>query len=317
MRRKWIAIFAVLSALFLSGLPVQAAESAGAGNVPQTTVQAAARQPLGEQVQAWANALSNQAPFQAWKTATSVILPLGPGTHGWLVTFNAGGKPVGYMIVNAKEDGGYQLGEYGAGQYPAFNAATMYNALIRQGLVDDYAAIAKKPLHLERLYLSPMTAAWKWTTSGGEIYYLDPWTGEALPIDDSTWAQQSKATSAAFASGQASAQSSTSVSKAKPMFARLTAARTNHSFDPFERMPWLTNAPLSQGQLQRLPAMLDGHTEIRYTAELYEQTVLFVLPAIGYHRWDDGRLFVAFDQSVPGTRYIPLDALKSEGHFFK
>lgn len=298
-------IAAVLSALLLTTLSPQAA-SASTASVPTASVQAVDA-PLQQHVHNWAEALSNQPAFKAWKTAATTIVPLGPGTHGWLATFTAAGKPVGYMIVNARPEGGYALGEYGAGSHPAFDPNTMYNALLRQGLIGSYSEIAKKPLHLERLYLSPMLAAWKWTAPNAETYYLDAWTGEALPITDSAWSAQTVSRKPEAWSGE----------KPKAELSKLAAAKTNQSFDPFERMPWLNQAPLSNQQVAKLTGMLDKLAQIRYTAELFKSSVLYVLPAVGYHRWNNDKLFVAFEQSFPGTRYIPIEALNREGRFYR
>ncbi|NBD26304.1 hypothetical protein [Paenibacillus glycinis] len=296
--KKWTAILAALSVMLIVSAPMRAA----AASVPDAAQTADA--PLQQHVRTWTDALSKQPAFSAWNGASRSISPLGPGTHGWLVTFAHDGKPVGYMIVNATPEGGYQLGEYGAGRHPAFDPDTMYNALIRQGLIGGYDEIAKKPLRLERLYFSPMLAAWKWTAASGETYYLDAWTGEALPIDEQAWLEQTKRPVPADFAGT-------------PEISKLTAAKTNRTFDPFERLPWLTNAPLSAEQLKGLTGMLDKLAQVRYTAELFRSTVLYVLPAVGYHDWNDGRLYVAFEQSFPGTRYIPFEALSREGHFYK
>ncbi|QHT61947.1 hypothetical protein GXP70_19480 [Paenibacillus lycopersici] len=314
--RQWTAITAVaITAMLVTGNPVQASSAAAnAASVPKAAVpmgnEHAAGAELQQHIQAWADQLAKQPAFQAWKSAAKTVSPLGPGTHGWLVTFTAAGKPAGYMIVNATPEGGYQLGEYGVGSHPAFDPNTMYNALIRQGLIENYSEIAKKPLHLERLYHSPMLAAWKWKTAAGETYFLDAWTGEALPVTEEDWLAQTKLLDTAKST-------TTNKTTALPGPYTLDAVRTNQAFDPYERMPWLTNAPLSRSQLAGLTEMLDKLSQIRYTAELFNSTVLYVLPAVGYHRWNDSRLFVAFDQSFPGTRYISFDHLNREGRFYR
>ncbi|SFI27839.1 hypothetical protein SAMN02799624_00070 [Paenibacillus sp. UNC496MF] len=304
---KWTAMFAAVLAAMLAlgaGFPGRAASAAPAASAASAPAESALRQ----HVRTWTDALSKQPAFRSWTSAERTIAPLGPGTHGWLVTFAAAGKPVGYMIVNATPEGGYRLGEYGVGAHPAFYPVTLYNALIRQGLVGSYAEIAKKPLRLERLYLSPVLAAWKWSAAGGETYYLDAWTGEAMPVDDAAWQKQSKRTPGTV---------TTAGSSGAPQPSKLTAVRSNRAFDPFERMPWLTSSPLSAKQVQGLAGMLDKLQQIRYTAELFNASVLQVLPAVGYHGWNGGPLYVAFDQAFPGTRYVPVDALDREGHFYR
>ena len=97
---------------------------------------------LEQQVQAWANILVKQPPFQSWKSA-SKDTPIGPGMHGWLVTFQVNHKPVGYMIVNATENGGFSLSEYGVGDHPAYDPNTLYQSMIRQGYFKSAAARIK------------------------------------------------------------------------------------------------------------------------------------------------------------------------------
>ncbi len=294
-----------LCAFMLTGLPLHAAAM-----VPPI-VKLDDPSKLMLQVNIWTDALAKQPSFKRWKTADTSFVPLGPGTHSWLVTFTVQRKPIGYMIVHAKNDDGYTLGEYGVGEHPAFDAAVMYNALIRQGLMQSYAEIAKKPLRLERLYVSPVLAAWKWTAGSGEIYYLDAWTGEALPVSEKSWIKQADADQ--FAAARLTSQSA---GAASPVLNRLSAVHASAAFDPYERLPWLTDKPLAQEKVNRLPELLGHDGQIRFIAELFQSTVLYVFPAVGYHKWNGQSLFVAFDQTFEGTRYIPLQTLNQTGRFY-
>lgn len=304
----------LVSAFFLMANEASASASAVMNSV---LVPAQVKSKLEQQVKLWSDALSNQPQFETWKKATPVIVPIGPGTHGWLVTFLLNRKPVGYMIVNATENGGFELGEYGAGDRPAFDPNTLYRSLIRQGLITSFAEAVKKPLHLERLYLSPVLAVWRWTTAAGETYYLDAWNGEALPVNDKMWDEQVAASSA----------SAKRISQTETL-ATVSQVRANPCFDPYERMPWLTRSPLSFDQVRlHLPEYLDHKTQIRYTAELFRKTVLFVYPAIGYHRWNSGlsenanygssasSVFLEMDDE--GSRFIPMTTLNALGHFYR
>ncbi|AZN42162.1 hypothetical protein [Paenibacillus albus] len=300
--RRLILILALLvSAFFLMNNEVSAAAAAASSSAIHAP--AVVKSKLEQQVSAWSDTLSKQKGFEAWKYATPVIVPIGPGTHGWLVTFQLNHEPVGYMIVNATANGGFALGEYGAGNHPAFDPNTLYRSLIRQGLITSFAEAIKKPLHLERLYLSPVLAVWKWTTAAGETYYLDAWTAEALPITNKMWDEQSAAVSA-------------KLNQQAPTLTTVSEVRTNDCFDPYERMPWLTKAPLSYDQVRlHLPEYLDQLSQIRYTAELYRQTVLFVFPAIGYHKWNSSSIFIEVDYE--GSRYIPMATMNTLGHFYR
>ncbi|MCQ6563131.1 hypothetical protein [Paenibacillus mendelii] len=296
MRRKWVPLYAALLLIHMvagnhssSAAGTSSTETGGAGTA------------LTAQVQQWVNSLSAQPEFQAWKTARSTIVPIGPGQHGWLVTFRANQQPVGYMIVNALEEGGFALGEYGAGSHPIFDPNTLYQAMVRQELISSYSDIIKKPLKLERMYVHPLLAVWKWSAPSGETHYLDAWTGDVLPINDKQW--------------QSGMKQITSESPAIDTPLRLSVSHMNRSFDPYERMPWLTQTPLSGNQVKQLSSLLDRKAQIRFTAELFDKNVLFVWPAIGYHQWNDETLFVAFEQL--GTRYLPMNALSADGSFYK
>jgi len=263
-------------------------------------------QPSSEQIKQWVEAIAGQPEFRSWQGAVTSIAPIGPGQHGWLVTVYVKKQPVGYLIVNAKEDGGYALGEYGAGSHPLFDPNTLYQSLIRQNLIPSYEYATKKPLKLERLYAHPLLAVWRWQASDGQTHYLDGWTGESLPIDDKIW-------QAAVQQLQANPAKTNHL----PLLGGTSATRISKalalpSFDVYERMPWLTGSPLTQ--LAGLTTLMERKQNIRYTAELYDGSVLFVWPAIGYQRWDTSDLFIAFEQN--GSRYIALPSLTDNGHFF-
>ncbi|WP_308634590.1 hypothetical protein [Paenibacillus silvisoli] len=299
--RRWISFFALVALVLMAGTNAVSAAAVTSSAAPQGHASK-----LQQQVDAWAGTLAAQPQFKSWKKATSSIVPLGPGTHSWLVTFRINRQPVGYMIVHATTEGGFMLGEYGTGAHPAFDPNTLYRSMVRQGMFTSFAEAIKKPLHLERLYVSPVLAVWKYKEAGGETYYLDAWTGEALPISDRLWQEQVSA----LHTGSDSAAS-------VPVLSKLSNAKANKAFDPYERMPWLTKSPLTKEQLGRLPNLLDQRSQIRFTAELFHETVLFVYPAVGYHRWNDNSLFIALDSSgTLCTRYVPMEALKQEGRFY-
>ncbi|CAH1206730.1 hypothetical protein PAECIP111893_02596 [Paenibacillus plantiphilus] len=297
--RKWVVLYTAVVMLITSSQTTAAAQGGTGG----PTLKTEARTALQQQVQIWQQSLSKQPLFESWQDANPNIVPIGPGLHGWLVTLRLDNKPVGYMIIHATQDGGFALGEYGVGDRPAFDPNTLYESLVRQGFYETYADAASRKLKLERNYIHPLQAVWKWTAPEGDIYYLDAWTAEMLPIDEQQWQQQTSKLNKPLIQDNAS------------LIKQLSAARTNRAFDPYERMPWLTKSPLTADQMKQLPLLLDRKTEIRFTAELYDESVLFVWPAVGYHQWDHNNLFVAFDQL--GTRYVPLDTLSSDGRFYR
>lgn len=271
--------------------------------VAESLIQTSRRQELERAVREWAKALSAQKPFAEWKQASPSIEALGPGTHGWLVTMRlASGKPVGYMVVYATEDGTYRLGEYGAGSQPLFDAATLSRTLIANGLISGSTAAFKA----EKLYLHPFAAVWK-VHVNEETYWLDAKTGEMLPLDDEQWDMLE----------QASSNAGSSPSQAQPNDqGTIAAIRLNAAFDPFERLSWLMNEkPFSVQDEASLSRWLDQNKQLRFTTEPFGDRMRYVLAVIGYERWSDGRIDVALDNE--GVRFIPLTALRAAGLFYK
>lgn len=303
--RKWIPFYAAILVMLLGGGGILSAaavpESQSSNQISNGAPQSSE---LRRQAGQWIQTIAKQNGFQEWLSAKVDITPIGPGQHGWLVTLRGDNAlPVGYLIIHAKENGGFLLGEYGAGRHPAFDPNTLYTSMVHQGLVASYAEATKRPLKLERLYVHPLLAVWKWTSPDGQVHYLDAWTAEELPINESQWkraAQKLRAES--VGSGIALASS------------RIRTSRTNEVFDAYERMPWLTKQPIAKPTSDRIVSLLDQQRQIRFTTELYDKKVLFVLPAVGFHRWDDQSLFIAFDQY--GSRFVPMSAIQAEGLFF-
>jgi len=306
---KRIPLYTLLLVVILVTIQISSsAEADGAEQSAATSGKnlAPLSHPSPEQIKQWVQTIAEQPEFRSWQGAITSLVPIGPGQHGWLVTVYVKKQPVGYLIVNAKEDGGYTLGEYGAGSHPLFDPNTLYKSLIRQNLIPSYEYATKKPLKLERLYAHPLLAVWRWQAPNGETHYLDGWTGESLPINDKIW----QAAAAQLQAGSSKKNDLPSLGGTTATHISKTLALP--SFDVYERMPWLTGSPLTQ--LASLTTLLERKQNIRYTAELYDGSVLFVWPAIGYQRWDTSDLFIAFEQN--GSRYISLPSLTDNGHFF-
>lgn len=275
---------------------------------PKLGTPAPAKQ-LDSAVQGWIGALSQEKPFAEWKHATHSTEALGPGTHGWLVTMRlANGRPVGYMVVYAAADGTYQLGEYGAGPQPLFDAAALSRSLVANGLISGSTPAFKA----EKLYLHPFAAVWR-VQVDGQTYWLDAKTDEMLPLDDERWdmlVQQSSEGAAASATPAPPAL-------AKPGGkATVAAIRINASFDPFERLSWLMNEkPFSVQNEAALLQWLQKSKQLRYISEPFGDRMLYALAVIGYERWSGGRIDVALDNE--GVRFIPLATLREAGLFYK
>ncbi|CAM3802061.1 hypothetical protein COLU111180_08925 [Cohnella lubricantis] len=291
---------------FVLSAAVLNAESASAASKP---VAAPARE-LESAVNGWIAALSAQKPFAEWKQASPTIEALGPGTHGWLVTLRlAEGRPVGYLVVYAAEDGTYRLGEYGAGSQPLFDAAALGRSLVANGLISSSTPAFKA----EKLYLHPFAAVWK-VQANGQTYWLDAKTDEVLPLDDGQWDTLVQAAQAS----PPDPQQSISAKQDRQTKAKIIAEayRLNPPFDPFERLPWLMNEkPFSVKNEQSLLRWLEQDKQLRYVSEPFGDRMLYALAVIGYERWSNGRIDVALDNE--GVRFVPLTALRAAGLFYK
>lgn len=264
------------------------------------------REALEKHIRAWVDALSAQEPFRAWKDARPRVEPLGPGTHGWLVTLTERRtrQPVGYLVVYADPDadGGFRLGEYGTGTAPLFGEPVLRRSLRANGYLPpsgEYAAV--------RAYRHPFAAAWK-VRIGGETYWMDAKTGEELPLDDRAWAQTAEADRDRI--GRPDGIPSVSPGE------KVTAVHLNDVFDPYERLPWLTGeAALSADPAAPLLKRLETGLPVRFVSEPFGGLMLYALPVIGYVAWSGGRVDLVFDQN--GPRVVPLDTMRRLGNFYK
>ena len=284
-------IFTLLAAAMLAA---SSAASAAASN-PLTPALAAPtqREALQAQIAAWAQGLASAPGFESFGLAEIELMPLGPGTHGWLALLKsrADAKVVGYMVVHAQASGGYQLSEYGIGEYPLFAEQTLREGLNRLELI---ARHDKKPLRVERLYPNAMLAAWRISDPDApraDAIYLDAKTGEQLPIDDSDWAAQLNALEPAEAI------------VSQQLISIVSTVVAEEPLDPYARMPWLTRQPLTMRGPADAAAKLQAGAELRVVSEWFHEQYLHVLPLAAVQQWNDGTAYAAVDQE--GLRFLP------------
>ncbi len=123
--------------------------------------------------------------FEAWQGAITRVYPLGPGVHGWIVHISKDGKDAGYMVINAREDGTFELAEYGTGEHPLFSLITLYQSLMQQAIIPStvtYAQFASF-YKAERWYKDAFHALWKLQLDGKNLIF-DAKTAEQLPLQD-------------------------------------------------------------------------------------------------------------------------------------
>ncbi|WEK55487.1 MAG: hypothetical protein P0Y55_05370 [Candidatus Cohnella colombiensis] len=284
----------ILALLLVALLPFSAS-NADAAVIPDQEHQLTK---LEQQVQQWATALSKQKAFALWQTSDPQIEALGPGTHSWLVLFTNEGQNVGYMVVNAVTDGSFQLGEYGVGPYPLFSSEQLDQSLRVNGLLTE---LHQKPTSVTKLYVHPLAAAWQ-VTIGKETYWLDAKTAEILPINEQT--------------SKLYFPKIMTLPDKLPASKRTQQLKLNPSFDPYERLPWLTKeAPFATKDALKLQKHLNKRQHLRYISEPFGDAMLYALSIVGYQVWNQGRIDLAIDMN--GHRFIPLVTLQQYGRFYR
>jgi len=268
---------------------------------------------LTNQVQAWIDELAKQPPFAAWSGAEFTIEALGPGTHAWYVVISAGGRPVGYMIVNAKENGGYELGEYGTGKRPLFDMETLRLSLARQGVISEGSDGKLTGYQASRLYANGLFAVWRIVTADREVLYADAATGDILPATERQWSRAAASVQRAEAPFPASAGVRSHIYK----------VHSRQSFDVYAELPWLASPPLKVNYANQLLKPIVSETPIRFVADLYDHTATFMWGIVGYQQWSNDAVYLALEEPDPEgsglvhVRYMSLSSLYPFGLFYR
>ncbi len=312
-RKKHTRIIAasIAASLMLSLMaPYVSAEADSSDDLPVSApIYALSETPLESQAKEWIGALAEEggktSPFAAWKNATLETSPIGPGTHSWIVLVKKKAETLGYLVIHAKEEGGFQLGEYGTGEWPLFNE----HALRLSGIQLQPIIKARS----ERVYIHPLLNAWR-VTDGASVHYMDAITGEMLPADDQRWDKQREQAESSVVGGK--------LAGTTDAHGKLAASLAVPSFNPYETLPWLTRKPLKLDGPDKLAAVLNGLTKeqkMRYTTLSFDNTYRAVWSVVGFNQWSDNQIYVALDSDEQGAdrRYIPAEWLLAIGDFYK
>ncbi len=315
MLKKWSMYIAIAVWVFMMSGAVQSSDMQAAAS-PLASSDA---QTLQQQVNVWKEAIAKQELFEEWHEATVEVSPLGPGTHSWLALLMKHGQPVGYMVIHARQDGGYVLGEYGLGESPLFSASTLHRALVQYELITD----TPTPHHLtasltppvdytaQPIYYGPLHAVWKVSlASGGPALFFDGMTGEQLPYEASLPGNLDNPDKApcplAATAGKEAVNSTNS--------GRIQDSKLLAAFDPYASFPWLTQPPLKDNKEQLTRTIGQGKQQLIYSAEPWDNALRYVWSIRGYHRWESGALYIAADHN--GLRYIPAQQYIIQGSFY-
>ncbi|WP_052339693.1 hypothetical protein [Gorillibacterium massiliense] len=295
--RQTIMLFAAGAFFALSPLPVASAPA----TVPVVHAPQAASQQANElekSVSDWIIALSSEKGFEKWTAADWAILPLGPGTHSWLVALTAdGGKDAGYLIVSQKSDGGYLLTEYGTGTYPLFSMQTLRQSLLQRELIDS-SSTGSCLDKAERYLTGSLESFWK-VECGGETYYFDAKSGGELPDLTNYLASAVKNNKTLTFSPALNPVESNAE---RPV---VTDRLELPAIDPYDQPGWIKDKGQSgtKSDFDTAASRLkESEQSFIYTVKLYGSQALYPLAVTGYHTWSDGSQFLILDQD--GPRYV-------------
>jgi len=270
---------------------------------------------LHETVAQWIRKIAEEHKLVPWQDATFHIEPLGPGTHGWLVHVLDQQTPVGYLIIDALEGGGFRLAEYGVGERPIFHLETLRTSLVQIGMIESQVTIEQLstmlvhpdesesvPSHadehqpslvIQRHYLYPFAAYWKVRDEERkQTAYFDAFTGEQYPLTKDPVSK-----------------SVDDIQYLPTMLTELKDKMQLPKFDPYEDLGWIVEDPIHVSTIDDVIEPLRHKQRLTLTIELYDDLVLLPYPIIGYAQWDKAEAYLLIYSE--GLRYVPLiDAVR-------
>jgi hypothetical protein len=277
--------------------------------IPQDTSQATN---LKGAVKEWISTLAEETGFEEWKTAKWESLPVGPGTHSWLIVIRKERMEIGYMLIGAMEDGKhYKLLEYGLGKQPLFSLNTLYQSMMQLALIDStltFAAFMQDGSWTkERYYINTLENFWR-ISRGAEVYYLDAKSGELLlnsvnPFQGTQPSAEPKVT-----------KPSASAELMNEPSAQIKESLVSPSYDPFDKLSWVNGKPLAIQSILDLKLALKNHPEMTFMTKLYQPKIIYPFALLGYQLWSNDQAYIALDDD--GARYIPLSSLLGAGSFY-
>ncbi|KGE16530.1 hypothetical protein [Paenibacillus wynnii] len=264
---------------------------------------------LKDFVQLHIDKLAEEATFKDWKGAQSEYYPLGPGTHSWLVNVMKGKQRIGYLIITAKNEGGYMLSEYGAGyEGLPYSLKELRQLLVQEGLI---TSTTSGNLTLTPLY-APLLPLWEVSISGKKLF-INAAVPEVLP-----W-NSSKAEALLKKAVTAANHGLTGESNLSPR----EVYQTNQSSDPYDNLLWLTNPKLPMTSDNDFSALLKRKGNLVFQSAGQNESVGAPLMITGYQIWTAepqtegsgtgsiNKLYTAIGPQ--GRRFVPLSLLQQYG----
>ncbi|WP_339241234.1 hypothetical protein MKX40_10185 [Paenibacillus sp. FSL R5-0517] len=242
-----------------------------------------------------------------WKNADLDFYPLGPGTHSWLVQAALDGKPMGYMIITATEQGHLMLSEYGQGEQSPYNNELLGQALDRQHV--NLEALLAGGGELHRGYALPLLAYWKVEQPNHPALYIDATNGDVLPSELLKLLEDYSKQVSAIITKLSIAPSGT----VDPIHLRPV-------FNPADNLLWMTSKPIAANRAREVIQHGEDQ-EIVFSAD--DRNVVYggPLPVSGYQLWHadheaESILYVALGGKTSIQRFVPLSTLQQDGQFY-
>lgn len=242
-----------------------------------------------------------------WKNADLDFYPLGPGTHSWLVQAAFEGKPIGYMIITATEQGQMKLSEYGQGAQSPYNSELLGQVLERQHVNLEALLAGGGEIHFH--YALPLLAYWKVERPNHAALYFDATNGDLLPSDILNRLEaESKQLSSSITDSSAASSITADPIHLQPVF------------NPADNLMWITTKPVADYRVQDL-IQHGKHQEIVFSADDHNVIYGGPLPVSGYQLWhrDHGAEsipYIAIGGNTSIQRFVPLSTLQQDGQFY-
>lgn len=248
--------------------------------------------------------LSRNSEFADFNNSSLHIMPLGPGTHSFLVHVLQGKDIVGYLIITAEETAAlemnYLVSEYGAGTSSVFDPELLYSL----GHLSHQEKGAGESALYEMKYTGKLPY---WVIKkAAKTIYVDASNGDVLldnpeklaePLfedNDSDWI---------------------GTEHSLKMF-----QLTSSPFDSSENMKWRVSTPISFSSELDLLKKLDISNQLIFRSSDHNMWYSGPLSISGYAAWTDGTdnvSYVRIGTSQSLTRYIPVKRLLDNGNFYE
>ncbi|MEI2284588.1 hypothetical protein [Paenibacillus polysaccharolyticus] len=248
-----------------------------------------------------------------WLAAKLEYYPLGPGNHGWFVHASIQDKPVGYMIISTTPQGELLLSEYGQGEQALYNNELLGQALERQGL--NMKILQTAGDKITRRYAAPLLAYWKVERVNHPAMYIDASNGDLLPANRLERVETGSGTK--FFNLKELQQQ---IAIPEPTRFHTSPVILQPAFDPSSQLTWLISEPLQPSQVKQ--QLQQNHSEaLVFSAEEWNLFYGGPLPVSGYQIWSIAGstfdLYVGLGGYNSTQRFIPLNKLLHDGHFYK